>query len=182
MTADKKTEGRAPNEDKRRIVSELSEKISKAEGVIFAEYQGLSVASLTQLRMKLRRIQGELRILHNRLARIAFKDTQGGTDVARSLKGPTAAIFAFGDAAAAAKLVKEFAGEQEAFRVKAGLVSGRVINTQDFNRLASLPPRHALICSVVGMVSSPLRRLVTVLSQPQRGLVQVLAQVAKKKS
>lgn len=170
------------NEDKRKIVSDLSDKLAKAEGVIFAEYQGLTVAALTQLRMKLRRIQGELRILHNRLTKIALKDISGGDTISPHLKGPTAAIFAYGDPVLAAKVVKEFAVEQEALRIKAGFVSGRFLSPQEVGQLASLPSRQALICSLVGMVSSPLRRLVTALSQPQRGLVQVLAQVAKKKT
>ncbi|MBI4177891.1 50S ribosomal protein L10 [bacterium] len=182
MTQDESTENRMANEDKRKIVSDLSEKFSKSDAVIFAGYQGLTVASLTQLRMKLRRIQGELRILHNRLARIAIKDMPAAASLAEHLKGPTAAVFAFGDPVEAAKVLKEFAVDQEALRIKAGLVSGRVLDPAQVNRLATLPGRQALLGQVVGMLISPIRRLVTVLSQPQRALVQVLGQVAKKKS
>ncbi|OGH56151.1 MAG: 50S ribosomal protein L10 [Candidatus Lindowbacteria bacterium RIFCSPLOWO2_12_FULL_62_27] len=171
-----------PGESKRWIVSQLSEKLSKADGVILAQYQGLTVLDLTRLRMKLRQIQGELRILQNRLTKIALKEIPGAAPLTMHLKGPTAAVFCFGDPVALAKALKEFSDEREAFRVKAGFVSGRYLESVDVARLAALPSRPALLGQTVGLIASPLRRLVTVLSQPQRALVQVLGQVARKKS
>lgn len=173
---------RAPKENKRQIVTDLMEKMSKAEGIILAEYKGLTVADLTELRIKLRRIQGELRILHNRLAKIAIKDIAGSEPLAVYFKGPTAAAITYGDPVLLAKTVKEFAGGKEALKIKAGFVSGRFLESPEITRLSKLPSRETLICHLVGLVSSPLRRLVTALSQPQRGLVVALAQIAKKKS
>lgn len=172
---------RVPRDDKREVVAKLSEKLAKAEGMILTEYRGLTVADLTQLRMKLRQIQGELRILQNRLAKIAIKGVAGAEPLNRYLTGPTAAAISYGDPVLLAKAIKDFAVEKEALRIKAGWVSGRFLESLDVARLAVLPSRQTLICSVVGLVASPLRRLVTALSQPQRGLVQVLAQVVKKK-
>lgn len=175
------TAKREPAGNKRDVVAKLSEKFSKAEGVILTDYRGLTVADLTNLRIKLRLIQGELRILQNRLSRIAMKEMTGAEPLTRHLKGPTAAAITYGDPVLLAKTIKEFAEEKETFKIKAGLVSGRFLESADVSRLASLPSKPVLIAGFVGMVASPLRRLVTVLSQPQRGLVQVLAQVAKKK-
>ena len=173
---------REPKPQKREIVSQLSEKLAKAAGVILTEYRGLTVADLTQLRMKLRQIQGELRILQNRLTKISFKGVSGSESLHRYLTGPTAAIITYGDPVLMAKIITEFSVEKGAFRVKAGLVAGRFLDPPGVARMASLPSRQVLIGTVVGMIASPLRRLVTALSQPQRGLVQVLAQVARKKS
>ena len=171
-----------PTESKRQIVSEMSEKMAKAGGVFLTEYRGLTVADLTRLRTNLRRMQGELKVLQNRLAKIGFKNTAGAEPLARYMKGPTAAVFAYGDPISVAKAVRDFAGEKELFKIKAGLVSGRFLEAQDVARLADMPSRETLIGQLAGLLSSPMRRLVTVLSQPQRGLVQVLSQVAKKKS
>lgn len=176
------TAEREPTPHKREIVAHLSEKLAKAEGVILTDYRGLTVADLSQLRMKLRQIQGELRILQNRLTKISFKGVAGSESLHRYLTGPTAAVITYGDPVLMAKVVKDFSDEKEAFRVKAGLVAGRFLEPPEVARLASMPSRQVLIGTLVGMIASPLRRLVTVLSQPQRGLVQVLAQVAKKKS
>ena len=169
------------NEDKRKIVADLSEKLAKSHGVILTEYRGLSVFALTELRMRLRRIQGELRILQNRLTKIAVKDIAAAEPLSRYLTGPTAAIFMYGDPVQVAKEIKDFGSDKEAFKVKAGMVSGRFLDSPQIARLASMPSRQALICHVVGLISSPLRRLVTALSQPQRQVVQVLAQIAKKR-
>lgn len=170
------------NDDKRRIVAQISEKMSKAGGVILAEYQGLTVSDLTQLRVKLRQIQGELRILQNRLAKVAVKEAcPGGDSLNRYMTGPTAAVFAYGDPVALAKAVKDFAAEKVQFKIKAGLISGRFMESPEIVRLATLPSREMLIGQLVGLISSPLRRLVTALGQPQRNLVMVLSQVVKKK-
>jgi len=169
------------NENKRRIVSDLSEKLSKAEAVILTEYKGLTVADLTELRVQLRRLQGELRVLQNRLAKIALKGVPAAQPLHRYLTGATAAVITYSDPVPIAKALKVFAAEREKFKLKAGLVSGRFMEPEDLKRLANLPGRQTLVCEVVGLVSSPLRRLVTALSQPQRQLVQVLAQVVKKR-
>lgn len=168
-------------ESKRKVIAELTEKMSKSGGVFLTDYRGLTVSDLTQLRMNLRRIQGELKILQNRLTRIAFKDASGAEPLSRHLKGPTAAIFAYGDPISVAKAVKDFSAEKELFKIKAGVVSGRFLDAPEVKRLADMPSREALIGQLVGLLTSPMRRLVTALSQPQRGLVQVLAQIAKKK-
>ncbi len=169
------------SENKRRIVADLSEKLAKAEGIILTEYAGMTVADLTALRLKLRRIQGELRILQNRLTKIAMKDMKGAEGIRPHLKGPTAAVISYGDPILLARTVKEFAADVEKFRIKAAYVSGRTLTPPEILRLADLPGRGALIAQIVGLAASPFRRLVTALSQPHRGLVQVLAQVAKKK-
>lgn len=175
------TAEREPKEEKKQAVEGLKEKMSKAEAIILTEYQGLTVAELTDFRVKLRKIRGELRILQNRLTKIAIRSLPGQESLSKHLVGPTAAVIGSGDPVILAKAVKDFAAEKEKFKIKGAIVSGRFMATTEITRLADMPPRETLITHVFGLIVSPLRRLVTALSHPQRSLVVTLGQIAAKK-
>lgn len=172
-----------PSQQKRQFVADLTEKLSKSDSLVLAEFNGLTVAALTELRMKLRQIQGELKVIKNRLAIKAIEQRgDGNSDTLKPLfKGSTAAVFGHGDPLATAKVLKDFGKDKENFKIKGALVNGRFMGAPEYMMFASLPSREVLIGQLVGLLASPMRRLVTALSQPHRALVQVLAQIEKQK-
>ena len=163
-------------------VKELREKLARSQAVFVAEYRGLTVAQMTEVRAKVRAAGGEMRVAKNTLMSIALKEE--GFPVAEELNlGPNVYTLAYEDAVAVAKALQDFAKEKmnKALQIKGGLLGQSVLSPEQVTALAELPSREQLIAQVVGTIAAPLRGLVTVLSGPSRGLVTCLSQLKEKK-
>lgn len=167
-------------EEKGRIVAELQEKLAKVNGAVLTDFRGLTVKESTDLRRRLREQGAELRVVKNRLLKRAVQAT-GITGLDQYLEGPTAIALAFGDPAAMAKALHQFARDHKNLVLKAGILGQRTITAEEVVKLAELPPREVLLGRVLGQMQAPLVGLVSVLQGPVRQLVYVLEAIRKQR-
>ncbi len=149
-------------------VADLREKFGRATTVFLADYRGLSVGAIDQLRETLR-VEGkgefEYRVVKNRLVRLAV----AGMDVeslSGHFEGPTAIALSYGDAVRLAKVLVDYSKEHEVFGLRAGLVEGRAIGPQEIATLATLPTLEQLRARLISLILAPAQRIAGALSAP----------------
>lgn len=164
---------------KDELVANYSEWLKQSQAVILAEYAGLSMKQIDDLRQKVREAGGEFHIIKNTLGTVAFK--KAGIDVPSGLmEGSTAAAFAFKDAAAMAKIINEFARTSDFVKVKGGFLGTAAINADGVKTLAELPPLPVMRSQLLGVLSAPAGKLVRTLAEPARQMAAVLQAYAEK--
>lgn len=171
-----------PTEAKRQAIDELAEKVRSSQAVFVVEYRGLTVAKATSVRKSVRASDGEMKVAKNTLMLKALDETGSPSDD-RFAAGPNAFVFAFKDAAATAKALRDFSKERgnEALVIKGGILGNKILSREDVIALADLPPREILLATTLGTMIAPIRGFVTVLSGPSRGLVTVLSRIKEQK-
>lgn len=160
-------------EQKQAMVSEISARLAGAQSVIVAEYRGLNVESVTQLRSKARKSGVYLRVLKNTLVRRAVQGTPF-EKLAEQMVGPL--MYGISqDPVAGAKVLFEFAKENERFVIKAGAMPNAVMSAQDVKALASLPGREQLLATLLGTMQAPVAKLVRTMNEVPGKFVRTLA-------
>jgi len=150
--------------DKKAVVAEISAKVALAQTIVVAEYRGIQVSHLTQLRAKARSQGVYLRVLKNTLARRAVEGTAFAS-LASEMTGPL--IYSISeDAVAAAKVINDFAKTNDKLVIKAGNYAGKALDTA----LASIPSREVLLAQLLGIMQAPVS-----------GFARALAALAAKK-
>ncbi len=140
--------------DKKAVVAEISAKVTTAQTIVVAEYRGIKVSHLTQLRAKARAQGVYLRVLKNTLARRAVEGTVFA-DLASEMTGPL--IYSISeDAVAAAKVIYDFTKGNDKLVVKAGNYAGKSLDKVGVAALASIPSREVLLSQIVGMMQAPV--------------------------
>src|SRR5271170_6073455 len=139
-------------EDKKALVAEVA---AKAQSVVAAEYRGLSVGQMTELRAKARAQGVYMRVIKNTLARKALAGTAFET-IGPKLKGPLVLAFSKDDPGAAARVVKDFAKGNDKLIATHLSVGGQVLPGKDIERLASLPTRAQAISMLLGVMKAPI--------------------------
>ena len=156
-------------EDKKAVVAEVSAQVAQAQTMVIAEYRGIPVGELTTLRARARQNGVYLRVLKNTLARRAVQGTSF-EPLASEMAGPL--IYGISaDPIAPAKVLNDFAKEQNALVIKAGSYNGKVMDAGAVKALASIPGRNELIAMLLGVMQAPVS-----------GMARVLAAVAEKKA
>ena len=167
-------------EQKQATVSEVQARLAGAQAVILAEYRGLNVERVTQLRLKARSSGIYLRVLKNTLARRAIKGTPF-EKLSEQMVGPL--MYGISqDPVAGAKVLSEFAKENEQFVIKAGAMPGAMMSTQDIKALAQLPSREQLLATLLGTLQAPMAKLVRTLNEVPGKFVRTLAAYRDSKS
>jgi large subunit ribosomal protein L10 len=141
--------------EKVAVVEEIREKLAASDAAVLAEYRGLKVGELAELRGALRPAGAEFKIFKNTLARRAAEES-GLPDLVPMLGGPTAIAFVTGDAVIAAKALRDFAKAHEALVVKGGLLGTATLNPADLLALADVPPRDVLLAKLAGGFQAPM--------------------------
>jgi large subunit ribosomal protein L10 len=162
--------------EKEKIVAELTERLRSSETLIVADYRGLSVAEVDQLRTKLLEHGAGFTVVKNSLTRRAA-EAAGAEALLALLDGPSAIAFleAGGDPVAVAKALADSARTTKILAVRGGVMQGRTITAEDIGELAKLPPLDVLRGQVLGAVTSPVYTIVGLFTAPLRdlhGLVQ----------
>ncbi|RKN65181.1 50S ribosomal protein L10 [Paenibacillus ginsengarvi] len=160
-------------QEKQQVVSEVAAKLRESTSTIVADYRGLNVAQVTELRKRLREAGVDFQVLKNTLVRRATVEAEL-TDLNEVLTGPTAVAFS-PDAVAAAKILNEFAKKNDALKVKGGVVEGRVIDVDQVKALAELPSREGLLSMLLSVLQAPIRNFalaVKAVSEKQEGGAQ----------
>jgi len=161
----------------------LHAKFVDVKAAILADYSGLNVQQMAELRSQLHEAMVELHVVKNTLARRAVEDT-GFVSLADHFVGPTSVAFSQHDAVAMAKALTEYAKKESKLNVRVGFVEGQVLSPAQITALAELPPREVLLGLMIASMQSPLVGLVGVLQGVLRQLVYVLQAVkdAKEKA
>ena len=166
--------------EKKEIVAEVNRIAARAQSVILADYQGLTVAQMTLLRAQARARGVHLQVVKNTLARRALS----GTDyqcLSDRLTGPLVLAFSEENVSAAAKLFKEFGLESDKLEVKAVAVDGKCMEVSAVQRLADLPGRDELLAMLMRAMKAPLAQLAGTLAAVPAKLVRVLAMIREQK-
>ncbi len=165
---------------KKAIVAEVAEVAKHATSLVAAQYDGLTVAQLTELRMKAREAGVYMRVVRNTLARLAFKETKFSC-MDSALVGPLVLAFSKDEPGAAARVFKEYAKKWEKLEVKALSIDGKVLPANDLNKLASLPTRLEAISQLMSVMQAPITKLVRTLVEPHSKLVRTIAAIRDQK-
>jgi len=169
-----------PRPEKVEAVQGISEIFEKASGVFIADYQGLNVEQISDLRKKCRDDQVGFLVVKNTLARIAAKNT-GWEEMEPHLKGPSAIAFSYEDPSAPARVITQFAKEADKPTIRMSLFEGSFYGPEKVAAIAALPTRTELIAKVVGSFNSPIQGLVGSLHGLLRNLVGTLDAVRASK-
>ena len=167
-------------EDKQAIVASVNAVASEALSAVIADYRGLGVSEMTDLRKQARDSGVYLRVVRNTLARRAVEGTEYEC-LQDSLVGPTVLAFSQEDPGAAARLIKEFAKEHEALEVKALSVGGKLYEASDIDVLAKLPTRDEALSMLMSVMQAPIAKFVRTLNEVPGKLVRTVAAVKDQK-
>jgi large subunit ribosomal protein L10 len=166
-------------DDKKAMVAEVAAVAAKAQSVVAAEYRGLTVTQMTDLRAKARKSGVYLRVVKNTLARKAIAGTQFEC-VGKSLKGPLILAFSKDDPGAAARLVKAFAKDNDKLKPTVVSLGGSALTAKDLDKVASLPTLEIARATLLGALQAPVGKLVRTVAEPHARLVRALAAVKDK--
>ena len=163
-------------EDKKALVKEVAEIASTAQSVVAAEYRGITVTQMTELRAKARAQGVDMRVVKNTLARKAMVGTSFEA-FGTQLKGPLVLAFSKNDPGAAARLVKDFAKTNDKLVARLVSLGGQVLPGSDLEKVASLPTREQALSILLGTMKAPIEKLVRTLVAPHTKLVRTVAAV-----
>lgn len=167
-------------EDKRRIVEEVAQIAATAQSAIAAEYRGLTVADMTQLRIQARKADVYLRVVRNTLARRAMANTAFEC-MQDSLVGPLLLAFSTKNPGAGARVIADYLKTNQKLVVKSIALGGKLIPAQELDKVAKLPTLEQALSQLLAVMKAPLTKLVRTLAEPPAKLVRTLAAVRDSK-
>ena len=165
-------------ENKKALVQDIKDKISRAKSVIFVDYKGINVANDTDLRNKMREAGCEYHVYKNRLVKLAL-DELNIKFLDDKLQGTLAVAFSFDGETEAANVLNKVAAKAN-ISMKFGMVSGSFVDEAALKALANLPSKEVLIAQLLGMLQAPATGLCRVLNGPVQGLARCLNGIATK--
>ena len=158
---------------KAELVAQYVEQLKQSQGIILADYRGLSVNDMSRIRHAMRPIGGKFQVIKNRLMALALKEVEMSVPE-EWLTGPTVISFCHNEVPPVAKALKNAAKNLEALRVKGGLVGTSVISAEQVYIIADLPPLDVLLAQVLGTINAPARQLAGVVASGIRQVLNVL--------
>ena len=158
---------------KEKMVVDYVDKMSRSQALILTDYRGLTVANISDLRQRLREVDGVFQVVKNTLFTRALEDA-GLPIPSDYMAGPLAVAYCLGDAPPAAKVLMGFAKETDLLTVRGAILGSSLLDGDGVKGLADLPPREVLLAQLLGVVQSPMSSLVSTIQAPMRELVQVL--------
>ena len=163
-------------EQKKAVVAEVADAAGKALAAVAAEYRGLTVEEMTELRAKARENGVYLKVAKNTLVRRAVEGTEYEC-MQESLTGPLLFAFSMEDPGAAARLVKDYAKSHDKLIAKLVAVGGQLYDVSELDRLSSLPTYDQAIAILMGVMKAPIEKFVRTLAEPHAKLVRTVAAV-----
>ena len=162
-------------EQKEQVVEQLAQRLRDSETLMVADYRGLTMPEIDELRTRLLEAGARFTVVKNTLTRLAA-EAAGRPEVLELIDGPTAIAFldAEGDPAAVAKVLNDTARANDVLVIRGGLLEGSVVGDVEIKRLATLPPADVLRAQLVGAVAAPLTTVVGLFAAPLRDLVGVI--------
>lgn len=154
-------------EQKKKEVSELAAKINEAKVVLLTDYRGISVADVTDLRTKLREKDVEYKVIKNNITRRALEECKI-EGLEELLEGPTAIVMGKGDYLDACKTIYEYAKDNDFYKIKGGIIDGKVMTTEEIITLAKLPSRETLLSMLAGALLSNISKVAVALNEVKK--------------
>lgn len=167
-----------PAKIKEKIVADIEERFKQTKNVFVTEFQGLNVSDMGELRSQLHNAKSEYKVLKNSLTSIALKKL-GHDDLAQFFEGPIGVVFEKGDPATTCKVLVKFAKDHEKFKLKSGLLYGKIVDIEQIKNIAKLPSRQVLLGRLAAVLAAPITNFARVLNAPLQGLVNSLNQTKK---
>ena len=166
--------------EKQAIVADVNETAGKALSAVMADYRGVSVGSMTELRKTARESGVQVRVIRNTLAKRAFEGTEYEC-MTDALLGPNTLAFSLEDPGAGARLFKDFAKENEDFEIKALSVGGKLLPADQIDALAKLPTRDQALAMLMAVMQAPVTKLARTLNDVPGKVTRVMAAVRDQK-
>ncbi|MCB0284259.1 MAG: 50S ribosomal protein L10 [Calditrichae bacterium] len=170
-----------PTPQKLEIIDKYTEKFKDAKCVYIADYSGIDVATVTDIRKKFRDQNIEYKVLKNRLAKISLNNA-GINDLDSYLNGVNTFVIGYDDPVAPAKIFEDFNKKKEILKLKVVLFEGKVFEAEQAKEIAKLPTREVLLSQLVGMLQSPMTKLAATLNAPMQKMAGVLNALKDKKA
>ena len=167
-------------EGKKAIVADVSKVAADALSVVTADYRGLSVAEMTDLRARARASGVYLRVVRNTLARLAVQDTDFAC-LQESLVGPLCLAFSLSEPGAAARLIRDFAKEHDNLEVKVLAISGQLLGPEHLKAISELPTREGAIAVLMAVMLAPITKFVRTAAEPYAKLTRTFAALGQQK-
>ena len=167
-------------EEKKKIAEDLHERFSKSAIVVVADYKGLNVSAMNDLRRKLRAEDIEFQVAKNTLLTRAAKDT-GVALIQDYFKGPSAVACSYEDPVAPAKILTQFAKDNQKLEIKGGVLKDRVLDVDAIRALAKLPSKEVLLGQLLSVLNGVPSSLVRTIAAIPRGLLNVLTAIRDQK-
>jgi len=164
---------------KTELIQEYIEWANRSQAMYMAEYRGLTMKQIDDLRARVREAGGEFHIVKNTLGQVAFKEANLD-NIEKLLTGSTAILFAFENAPGAAKALTEVASSSEFVKIKGGYLEKKLISAKDIGALAELPPLSVMRAQLLGTIMAPASKLVRTLGEPARQVAAVIKAYAEK--
>lgn len=167
-------------DEKKAVVAEVAEVAASAHCAIAAEYIGLTVEDMTQLRAKARELSVYMRVVKNSLARRAFENTDFAC-MSDAMVGPLVLAFSQQDPGAAARVIADFSKENDKLVVKLISIDGKLLDAGEIQRLANMPTKDQAISMLMSVMNAPITKLVQTLSETNAKLVRTIAAIRDQK-
>jgi len=163
-------------EQKKAVVAEVSQVAGSALAAVAAEYRGLTVTEMTELRVKARQDGVFVKVAKNTLVRRAVEGTEFEC-IADALTGPLLFAFSMEDPGAAARLVKDYAKDHDKLIARLVAVGGQLFDASELDRLSKLPTRDQALAILMGVMKAPIEKFVRTMAEPHAKLVRTVAAV-----
>jgi len=170
----------ATKEFKKEKIAHYKSQFEKAKVAVVADYRGLSVEEITELRRGLQAQSADLTVTKNTLCKVAAKDTNFEA-ISDLMQGPTAIAFGFGDEVAAAKVLSKFIKENKKGEILGAVLEGKTLNADEAKKLASMPSREELYAKILGSINSPVSGIVYSVNGVMAALTRAVAAVRDQK-
>ena len=167
-------------EQKQAVVAEVAEVAANAFSAVAAQYRGLTVGEMTELREKARESGVYLRVVKNTLVRKAVENTEFEC-IQDALQGPLVMAFSMEDPGSAARLVKDFSKNHEKLETQFVSVGGQLLEASELDRLSKLPTKDQAISMLMSVMKAPVEKLVRTLAEPHAKLVRTVDAVREQK-
>ncbi|MBI1909001.1 MAG: 50S ribosomal protein L10 [Deltaproteobacteria bacterium] len=166
--------------EKTTEVQSLKEKFQKSKAAFLAEYRGLKVSEITEIRREVRKSEGSMKVVKNRLVKKALEGGEMNA-LLTHFKGPLAVTWG-NDPVVVAKVLSKYQESFPAFQLKVGILDGRLLESKDVEALAKLPSREELYAKLLGTLVAPATNLARVLNALPQKLARVVDAIAKKQA
>lgn len=168
-------------QEKEVIVAEIAEKFSRAKGLFFADFTGLTVEQVNELRREFHKSGVDYQVVKNTLVKKALENAAGFDKVLGTLHGPTAIVFSYDDPTSPAKIIRKFINKHEKPTIKVCVIENLVYDGSKLEELSKLPSRQELVASILGSLQAPIVGVINAIEAVTRGLVGVLQSIEEKK-
>jgi large subunit ribosomal protein L10 len=167
-------------EAKQQITEDLHDRFARSAIIVLTDYKGLDVTSINDLRRKLRESNIEYQVVKNTLLVRAAEDTEVAL-IKDHFNGPSAVAISYDDPVAPAKVLTQFAKDNNKLEIKAGVLNGKVLDVQAIKALATLPSREVMLAQLLSTINAVPTSIVRVLAEVPRSLVNVLTAIKDQK-